>query len=188
MNHSVIAFIALLSMVMLVAIPAVSTAATPTLSPPPATLPAVVYYPNAISGVHYTITTPEWNSFFSKVIDNQTFVSYNWSLNVTQPLIVFDLTYTGLNPYGMQFILALKKVGGFPSIQNMSAAFNMTKNMPSQISGYSNIQALNAGAYPGFTWSVPKVHSPVTEYEEIGAIGAIVVVMFVLYFTFNRKK
>lgn len=188
MNRSVVAFIAFLSMAMLVAIPTVSTAATPTLSPPPATLPAVVYYTNTVTGVHYTVTTPEWNSFISKVIDNKTYVSYNWTLNVTQPLILFDLAYIGLNPYGMQFIQALAKVGGFPSIQNMSAAFNMTKNMPSQISGYTNIQALDAGAYPGFTWSVPIVHSSAIEYEEIGAIGAIVAVMFVLYFAFNRKK
>ncbi|OWP56563.1 MAG: hypothetical protein B2I17_05760 [Thermoplasmatales archaeon B_DKE] len=188
MNHLVISIMALLSLTMLVAVPAVSAAATPTLSPPPATLPAVVYYTNPVTGVHYTVTTPEWSSFLSKIIDNSTYVSYNWTLNVTQPLVLFDLSYTGLNPYGMVFIQALAKVGGFPSIHNMSIAFNMTKNLPSQISGYTNIQALDAGAYPGFTWSVPIVHSMVTEYEEIGAIAAIVVVMFVLYFAFNRKK
>ncbi|MCL5731212.1 MAG: hypothetical protein M1605_03735 [Candidatus Thermoplasmatota archaeon] len=163
-----------------------SSAGIPTLSPPPSTLPGFTYYIQGSQGVHYTITDVQWKELFTDVFDNSTYVSYNWSTNVTQYLIVFDLSYTGLNPYGMQFVLALSQIG-FDSVANMSKAFNMTKNDQSQISGYTNIQALDAGAYPGFSWSVPikKASNNDLYYGVLIAIAASVVV---LYYVFNRKK
>ena len=162
-----------------------SLASTPVLSPPSGTLPSVNYWVS--STVHYSVTNSEWNSLFKDVYDNSSYVSYNWSSNLTQYLIIFDLSYQGLNPYGLQFILALSTIG-FPSIGNMSKAFNMTKNKQSQISGYNNIQALNAGAYPGYSWSVPIVKNTNKIYEEYGTLIAIVASIFILYFIFNRKK
>jgi hypothetical protein len=187
MNHSVVAIITLVSVMALVMGPAIATASAPTLTPPPATLPSITYYVNPNDGTHYTITTPEWDNFLADIIDNKSYVSYNFTLDVYQPLIVFDLSYSGLNYYGGQFVKALSHIG-FPSVQNMSLAFNQTKNLESQINGYTNIQALDAGAYPAFSWSLPPVHSTSTEYEEIGSIVALVGVIFVLYFIFNRKK
>lgn len=165
-------------------IPTASLAQTPQLNPPPATLPSVTYY---TATTHYTITNSEWLLFFENVIDNQTLVKYDWSQNATQQLIVFDLSYTGLNYYGADLVAALAKYG-FPDVQNMTKAFKDVANQPSQISGYSNIQALNGGAYPGFSWSKPKVQSPIEAYYEVGSIIGILAAMFVLYFVFNRKR
>ncbi|MEM0155437.1 MAG: hypothetical protein QW597_02385 [Thermoplasmataceae archaeon] len=187
MNHSFVAIITVLSVMALVMGPAIASASAPTLTPPPATLPPVTYYTNPNEGTHYTISTPEWNSFLADIIDNRSYVTHNFTLDVYQPLILFDLSYSGLNYYGAQFVSALSHIG-FPSVQNMSLAFNQTKNLQSQIKGYTNIQALDAGAYPAFSWSLPVVHSTSTEYEEIGSIVALVGVIFVLYFIFNRKK
>ncbi|MGC8609369.1 MAG: hypothetical protein ACP5UV_05825, partial [Thermoplasmata archaeon] len=39
----------------------------PVLNPPPSSLPGTVYY---YSDTHYTMSTSEWNAFFSSVIDN----------------------------------------------------------------------------------------------------------------------
>lgn len=163
-----------------------SSASIPTLSPPPSTLPGFTYYIEGSQGVHYTITDLEWKELFKDIIDNSSYVSFNWSTNLTQYLIIFDLSYTGLNPYGMQFVLALSTIG-FDSVANMSKAFNMTRNEPSQISGYTNIQALNSGAYPGFSWSVPikKANNNDLYYGILIGIAASIVV---LYFVFNRKK
>ena len=163
----------------------VSEASIPPLQPPTGSLPAITYYTNASS--HYTITQSEWQSLFTNVYDNSSYVSYNWSKNVTQYLIIFDLSYTGLNPYGLQFVEALSTVG-FPSVGNMTKAFNLTKNENSQINGFTNIQALDAQAYPGFSWSVPKGVSTTVQYEEWGALFVIVASIFALYFIFNRKK
>lgn len=174
----------ILSLFMVTMLPTVAEASTPTLSPPSGALPSVTYY---TSSNHYTITDTQWRSFFTAVYDNTTYVSYNWANNTTQFLILFDLGYQGLNPYGLQIILGLSAIG-FPSVQNFTQAFNNTKNMKSQVSGYSDIAALNAGAYPGFSWSKPKIKPVSTDYMEAGVIAAIVAASFVLYFVFNRKR
>lgn len=185
MKKSLGAALVLFAVLILVSlIPLGSVASTPNLSTPPATLPSITYYTN---NTHYTISTTEWNDFIYQVIDNKTFVSYNWSQNATQQLILFDLSYTGLNPYGMQLVVALSSIG-FPDVHNMTKAFFAVENQTSQIPGYTNIQALNAGAYPGFSWSTPRVHGPMENYYEAGAILAIIAATFVLYFVFNRKK
>ncbi|MCL4332108.1 MAG: hypothetical protein M1148_02830 [Candidatus Thermoplasmatota archaeon] len=162
-----------------------SFADTPPLHPPSGNLPSVTYYVSSTE--HFTVTPTEWQSLFKGVYDNSSFVSYNWTSNLTQYLILFDLSYTGLNPYGLQFVTALSWIG-FPSMKNMTMAFNMTKNYKSQISGYTNIQALDAGAYPGFSWSVPINKNPNKIYLDLGVIGAIIASVIVLYFVFNRKK
>lgn len=160
-------------------------AGIPNLQPPSGNLPSVTYYVSTTQ--HYTISPGQWQGVFTNVFDNKSYVSYNWTSNLTQYLILFDLSYSGLNPYGLQFIKALSTLG-FPSVANLTKAFNMTKNDPSQIGGYSNIQALDAGAYPGFSWSVPHTTNLNKTYMYFGIIGGIVASMVVLYYVFNRKK
>lgn len=174
----------ILSLIMVATLPVVAEASTPTLSPPSGSLPSVTYY---TANTHYTIADSQWRSFFVAVYDNNSYISYNWANNTTQFLILFDLGYNGVNPYGMQIVNALAGIG-FPSVKNFTIAFNQTKHLTSQVSGYSNIAALNAGAYPGFSWSVPKIKSQSTVYLETGIIIAIFASIFVLYFIFNRKK
>jgi len=81
----------------------------------------------------------------------------------------------------------MEKIGG-ASVKNLTIAFNKTKGMASQVSGYSNIGALDAGAYPGFSWSVPKIKPGGVTETDYGILVAIVASIFVLYFVFNRKK
>lgn len=174
----------ILALFMVAALPMVAEASTPTLSAPSGSLPSITYY---TAKTHFTISDSQWRSFFVSVYDNKSYVSYNWANNTTQFLILFDLGYKSVNPYGLQVLNALAGIG-FPSIKNFTIAFNLTKHLSSQVSGYSNIAALNAGAYPGFSWSVPKIKSTTTTYLETGIIVAIFASTFVLYFIFNRKK
>lgn len=161
-----------------------SSAAVPPLGSEPANLPSIPYIYN---GTVQNITSSDWNIYIKDIYDNRTYVSYNWTNNVTQDLILFDLSYTGLNPYGQQMILALSSIG-FPSLANFTSAFNKTKFDSSQVKGYTNIQALNGGAYPGFSWSVPKIKKPEFQYIFVASLVGIVAAVFVLYFVFNRKR
>lgn len=183
-TKALITAIVILSLALVSTVPSISVASTPTLQPTPTTLPTMHYY---IGNKTYGITDSTWTSFFKAVYDNKTYVTYPWANNSTQYYIVYDLSYTGANPYGLQLLIQMEKIGG-PSVKNLTIAFNRTKNMASQISGYSNIAALDAGAYPGFSWSVPKIKpSGVTE-TDYGILIAIVASIFILYFVFNRKK
>lgn len=185
MKSHIIATIAVFSLLLIVGVtPAIASATTPHLNQPPSSLPSVTYY---TSSSHYTITTTEWVSFVSSVIDNKSIVSYNWTANATQDLIMFDLSYSGLNYYGLQLVNALSGIG-FPDVANFTKAFWKVANLTSKVSGLTNIQALNAGAYPGFSWSTPKVHTTQQNEYYAGSVIAIIAAVFVLYYVFNRKK
>lgn len=171
--------------------PMVSTASTtPTLNAPPSSLPVVTYYINGTAN-HYTISNPQWQILFSDVINNKTLISYNWSQNTTEDLIVFDLSYGWLNTYGAQLISALSFIGA-PTAHNFTLAFQKVANSPSLVkrggTTLTNIQALNAGAYPGFSWSQAKVKSSTSEYRDAAIIVVIVAATFFLYYYFNRGR
>ncbi|WMT51203.1 MAG: hypothetical protein RE471_09520 [Ferroplasma sp.] len=176
------AVIIVLSLVMVMA-PFASSASPVTLPAAPSTLPSITYNYN---GTNESITGSDWISFFSSVIDNTHYVKYSFNTS-TQYLIVYDLSYTGMNPYGLQFIQALSGIGT-PTLKNMTLAFNDTKGETSQVKGYTDIQALNAGAYPGFSFSKPAVKPISREYLDVGIIVAIIAGMVALYYVFNRKK
>ncbi len=177
-----IAVIALFLMVSL--LPSLSDAAVPPLGAQPSSLPSIPYN---YDGSIYNITSSNWTTYFDDIFNNRAIVSFNWSGNATEDLIIFDLSYTGLNPYGLQIVTALSTIGT-PSLNNFTLAFNKTKSMSSQVPGYTNIQALKAGAYPGFSWSVPKIKKPALQYTYLGIILALIASIFVLYFIFNRKR
>ena len=176
------AIIVILSLVMIMA-PFASSASTPTLPPAPSSIPSITYYHN---GTKESVTASNWVSFFTDVIDNRTYVKYDFNLS-TQYLIVYDLSYTGMNPYGLQFIQALSTIGS-PTMKNMTQAFKNTETENSQVKGYTNIEALDAGAYPGFSFSKPIVKPISTQYMYVGIIVAIIAGMIALYYVFNRKK
>ncbi len=177
-----IIIVILLSMI-ISAVPMI-TAESPTMPPPPSTLPSISY---AYNGTSYTITDTNWTNFFTSVIDNHKYVTYNWSGVNTQYSIIFDLNYTGLNPYGAELVHALSNTGS-PTVKNMTIAFMGIEKQPSLVKGYTNIKALDTGAYPGFSFSKPALQPHLVEYEEFGAIIAIIAGMIALYFIFNRKK
>lgn len=153
---------------------------------PPASLPVITYY-YGTSGQHYTITSTDWATILSNVFDNRTIISYGFANNTTQALILLDITYTGLNPYGVEYIGALSQVG-ILNKANEIKAFWLTANKSSQIPGLTNWQALNQGAYPGFSWSKTQVvpYSVSDEYAII--LTVIAASVFVMYFVFNRRK
>lgn len=167
-----------------------SASNSPTLSLPPSTLPAVTYYINGTSD-HYTISNPQWQILFSSVINNRSLISYNWSQNSTEDLIVFDLSYTGLNPFGVELISALSYIGS-PTAENFTLALNKVGGASSLVTSggktLTNMQALNAGAFPGFDWSQIRVKPLATEYRDAAIVLGIILVTFVLYYMFNRKR
>ncbi|MCL4335098.1 MAG: hypothetical protein M1402_03265 [Candidatus Thermoplasmatota archaeon] len=183
-GKALISAIVILSLALVSIVPSVTLAATPALQPTPTTLPTMTYY---IGNKTYGITDSLWKTFFKDVYDNKTYVTYPWANNSTQYYIVYDLSYTGPNAYGLQILIQMEKIGG-ASVKNLTIAFNKTKGMASQVSGYSNIGALDAGAYPGFSWSVPKIKPGGVTETDYGILVAIVASIFVLYFVFNRKK
>ncbi|WP_443338987.1 hypothetical protein [Cuniculiplasma thermophilum] len=156
------------------------------ITAPPASLPVITYY-YGTSGQHYTITSTDWTTILSNVFDNRTIITYGFANNTTQALILLDITYTGLNPYGVEYIGALSHVG-ILNKTNEIKAFWMTANQSSQIPGLTNWQALNEGAYPGFSWSKPQV-VPYSVSDEYAVILIVIAAsVFVMYFVFNRRK
>lgn len=152
---------------------------------PPATFPTVKYYYGANKSC--TITTSKWTTLFSNVFDHRSLIPYNFSANSTQYLIVFDITYTGLNPYGIELVSALSHIGNL-SYEHEWKAFWDIANKSSLVKGYTNLKALQSGAFPGFSWSSPKIRPNYLTEEYVGAMAAVVVSIFVLYFVFNRRK
>ncbi|MFG1449362.1 MAG: hypothetical protein AAE983_01815 [Thermoplasmataceae archaeon] len=173
----------------------VSLAATPAPSPlptPPSTLPSFNYYVTGTPS-NYTITSSDWSLFFSDVLGNSSvFTGYNWSANATEALVVFDTSYTGLNYYGLQLVSALSEMNAAPTAQNFTKAFVKIEKNKSLVKyggvTLTNLRALELGAFPGFTWSHPRVNPLSVDYRDAAIIIAIVVSMVVLYFVFNRRK
>ncbi len=185
MKKSKILSVLIFAMFMLLPLMAMQASATvPPLGTEPTSLPAIEYL---YGGAAENISASDWTIFINGIYDNSTYISYNWTTNTTQDLIIFDLSYSGLNAYGLQMIKALSIIGT-PTLANFTRAFLNTQNDSSQIKGYSNIQALNGGAYPGFSWSVPKVKKPEYQYAFTVILAGIVVSTFVLYYIFNRKR
>ncbi len=153
---------------------------------PPSNLPVISYY-YGTGDLHYTITSTDWASILTNVFDNSSIITYSFANNTTQALILLDITYTGLNPYGVEYVAALSQVGKLDKANEIKA-FWLTANKSSQIPGLTNWQALNLGAYPGFSWSKPKVVPFSTSYEYAIILIAIVASVFVMYFVFNRRK
>jgi hypothetical protein len=169
-----------------------STGAPSTLPTPPSTLPSFTYYVDGTNS-HYTISSSNWTLFFSNVLDNTSIVSgYNWSSNTTQDLVVFDLSYTGLNYFGLQLVGALSSLNLTPTAANFTKAFLKIENEKSLVkysgSTLTNIRALQLGAFPGFTWGYARVNPLYVDYRDAGILIAILASMFILYYVFNRRK
>lgn len=169
-----------------------ATGAPSTLPTPPTTLPSFTYYVDGANS-HYSISSSNWTLFFSSVLDNRTIVSgYNWSSNTTQDLVVFDLSYTGLNYFGMELVNELSLLNDSPTAKNFTNAFLKIENEKSLVkyggSTLTNIRALQLGAFPGFSWGYPRVNPLYVDYRDAAILIGVVVSMFILYFVFNRRK
>lgn len=152
----------------------------------PSTLPSYTYYYGP-ANTACNITSADWTNIFANVFNDRSIISYNFSANTTEFLIIFDITYTGLNPFGLTYVHALSQQGNL-SVSHERAAFWTVANKTSLISGYTNWEALNHGAWPGFSWSRIKVLPINLTYEYTGIMIAVVISVFALYFVFNRRK
>jgi hypothetical protein len=156
------------------------------VSQPPTVLPSYLYYYGA-HNQSCNITSTDWTDIFATVFDDRGIINYNFSSNSTQYLIVFDVSYKGLNPYGIEYVDALSQIGNLSKANEMKA-FWETANKTSLVKGYTNWQALKAGAFPGFSWSTPKILPSNVTNEYVGIMVALIISVFVLYFVFNRRK
>ncbi len=137
------------------------------------------------------ITGALWASTIFPVIEG--FIkSYNWQNKIRY--LFFDSSLKGLNPYGLDFVRALEKYSTLEEYDNninlaLYKAFNATKNMDSDGDGYTNIEELNAGTYPGDPTDYPGKNEKTWWQENEGyiVIGGIIGATFVLYFVFNRE-
>ena len=109
---SSVAFVLLL----LAVIPAIASASAPPLPPEPTSLPSIPYMYN---GTIYSVVSSDWITDINTVYNSKSYVSYNWTGNATEDLILFDLSYTGLNPYGQQIIEKMSEIGA-PSTANFT--------------------------------------------------------------------
>ncbi len=152
----------------------------------PSTLPSYTYY-YGTANTACNITSGDWSNIFSNVFNDRSIISYNFSANTTEFLIIFDITYTGLNAFGLVYVHALSMEGNL-SVAHERAAFWNVANKTSLIKGYTNWEALNHGGWPGFSWSRIRVLPTNLTYEYVGIMVVVVGSIFAMYFVFNRRK
>ncbi len=119
---------------------------------------------------------------------------FDWNKHGGVSKIFFDSALKGLNPYGADFINAISKYT-YDEFQNnvflvLSRAFNSTANLDSDRDGYSNIDELSQGYYPGDPESYPGQGEQTFWEENQGYIIILVLIgsVFVMYFVFNKES
>ncbi len=140
-------------------------------------------------GKMYNITGKMWGSAIYPYIEGR-ITSFDWIDKITY--LFFDRSLKGLNPYGLDFVRALETHTYKEFNKNMflvvGEALNATNNLDSDHDGYTNIQELNNGTYPGDPTDYPGKNTK-SFWDKYGGyiiIGAIIASVFVLYFVFNR--
>ena len=117
---------------------------------------------------------------------------YNWVKKIRY--LFFDYSLKGLNPYGLDFVRAMEEKP-YSEFENnftklVGDAFKLTADLDSDGDGYTNIEELNAGSYPGDPNDYPGKHQTSMWEENIGYIilGVLIASVFVLYFIFGREN
>ena len=142
-------------------------------------------------GKVYNITGKTWGVAIIPYIEGRV-TKFNW-VNKSEYLF-FDRSLKGLNPYGLDFVRAIEAHTFKEFNKNMFVvlgdALNMTANLDSDHDGYTNIQELNNGTYPGDPNEYPGKNEKGfwDLYGGYMTIGIIIASVFVLYFVFNREK
>ena len=142
-------------------------------------------------GTSANITGKVWSGTIFPIVEGSIH-SYDWSKKIKY--LFFDKTLKGLNPYGLDFIRAMEKYTlkdfetNFYKLVNES--MSDIKNLDSDGDGYTNIEELNAGTYPGDPDDHPGMNQEEfwNQYGGYITITVIVASIFVLYFVFNREK
>ncbi len=117
---------------------------------------------------------------------------YNWVPKIKY--LFFDYSLKGLNPYGLDFIRAMEEKP-YSEFENnfmrlVGYALNVTSNLDSDGDGYTNIQELNAGTYPGDPNDYPGKNTANPIEGNLGYIilAILLASVFALYFVFGREK
>ncbi len=141
-------------------------------------------------GKEYNITGKMWGVTIYPYIEGRVH-SYNWQDKITY--LFFDRSLKGLNPYGIDFVRALERMTLEQFQKNIfecvGNALNYTANMDSDGDGFTNIQELNNGTYPGDPNDYPGKNAK-TLWDLYGGyiiVTILVASIFVLYFVFNRE-
>jgi len=119
---------------------------------------------------------------------------FDWQKHGGANKIFFDSSLKGLNPYGADFVNALSRYTSEEFENNvflvLSKTFNDTANMDSDRDGYTNIEELGKGTYPGDPKSYPGQGEKSFWEENEGYIIILVLIasIFVLYFVFNKES
>ncbi len=142
-------------------------------------------------GKKANITGKIWSGTIFPMIEGM-IKGYNWVKKIRY--LFFDYSLKGLNPYGLDFVRAMEE-RPYSEFENnftklVSDAFKLTADLDSDGDGYTNIQELNAGTYPGDPNDYPGKHPAEALEENLGYIllGVFIGSVFVLYFIFGREK
>jgi len=150
-----------------------------------------VTYPSVtihfINGKNETITDQIWKNLIFPIFLSKTITSYNWSNDTKLKYVFFDYSLTALNPFGVQFVLALETYSNI-SFSTVQDALLYVINLPSLHPGYTNGQLLNMGVLPGFPNSTIPSHNSTPFYLSIQFIVIIILIasVFILYYVFNK--
>lgn len=147
-------------------------------------------------GQVYDITGKMWSMtiipYVIGLVKNTT--GFDWNKHGGANKIFFDSALKGLNPYGADFINAVSKYT-YDDFQNnvflvLSKAFNATNSLDSDKDGYTNIEELGQGTYPGNPESYPGAGEQSFWEKNEGWIIILVLIgsVFVLYFVFNKES
>jgi len=142
-------------------------------------------------GKVYNITGKMWGATIYPYIEGR-ITSFKWMDKITY--LFFDKSLKGLNPYGLDFVRALEKHTYDEFNKNIflvvGDTLNATNELDSDHDGYTNIQELNNGTYPGDPTDYPGKNEKNfwDQYGGYTVIGVLIASVFVLYFIFNRMS
>ena len=151
--------------------------------------PSVIVYFS--DGVSENISGKVWADTIFPIVEG---MIHNFSWGKKIKYLFFDKSLKGLNPFGLDFVRAMETHTSkefntdFPKL--VGDSLESIYNKDSDRDGYSNIEELNAGTYPGD----PNDHPGTVQekfWDQYGGytlITVIVLSIFVLYFVFNREK
>jgi len=151
--------------------------------------PTVVLYFN--DGIRANITGKVWAQTIFPIVVGMIH-KYNWEKKIKY--LFFDKSLKGLNPFGLDFVRAMEShpysefENNFPKL--VGDALKSIYNLDSDRDGYTNIEELNAGTYPGDPSDHPGLSQKKFWDEYGGYIIMITIIasIFVLYFVFNREE
>ncbi len=156
-----------------------------------ATYPTITIYLS--NGDKIDIEDKFWKSEVYTALYDKEVSNYSWDKDERRDYVFFDKSLKGLNPFGLDFINAVKEIieeegGNNITVTYSKKALLKIANLDSDKDGYSNKEELDAGSLPGFADDTPEMHKKGDPYMWVkyGVVAGIIVSIFVVYFIFRR--